>query len=67
MFGAVFGLNRKRRNAAIALRDSQSFSFGAHTSRPCQFWTEFGVPRLAEVKLQRPSPLATAQVQKARA
>ena len=35
-------------------------------SGPCEVWSEFGIPHLAEVKLERPSALAIFVVQKAR-
>jgi hypothetical protein len=35
-------------------------------SLPCELWTEFGIPHLAEVKLERPSALAILVVQQAR-
>jgi hypothetical protein len=48
------------------LADTANVSRIRGRAGPCELWTEYGMARIAEVKLQRPSPLATIPVQKAR-
>lgn len=63
MFTDIFRPRRKRNGARLDIPDALGRLGGR--AAPCELWTEYGTARIAEVKLQRPSPLATRVVQKA--
>jgi hypothetical protein len=65
MLTGFFRLRRKRIDAQPGFADTLGLSGGKGRIVPCELWTEYGIARIAEVKLHRPSPLATFLVQKA--
>lgn len=64
MFTELFKPNRKRLRP-LGLSDSLGLSLPGRRAAPCELWSEYGIARIAEIKLQRPSPLAKLLVEKA--
>jgi hypothetical protein len=65
-FRDIFRPMSKPGRPGFGLADAADVSLMRGRTGPCELWTEYGMARIAEVKLQRPSPLATVPVQKAR-
>ena len=66
MWSSTFGRDRKCK------LDSRFTPVGALATKsgrftPCELWVDYGVARIAETKLQQPSPLRPLYMQQARA